>query len=58
MTKNRYISIHHISKEEILKHLLRKAKIEEMISKGKANLHSPSKKKEIRKKKKNLNLFK
>ena len=53
MTKNRYISIHHISKEEILEHQLRKTENEiGPISKGKVNLHSPSKKTRNNKKEK------
>ena len=49
MTKNRYISLHHITKQEILNHLLRKRKIQKMLSQRKPNLHSPSKKKKLKK---------
>ena len=54
MTKNRYISLHHITKKEILDHLLRKRTILKSLSQRKPKLHSPSKKKE---KQKNLKLL-
>ena len=56
MTKNRYISIHHISKQEILEHLKRKMKTLRFLSQKKLNLHSPGKKK--RKKKNKSKTFK
>ena len=56
MTKNRYISLHHITKQEILDHLFRKRKTLRSLSQRKTNLHSPGKRK--RKKTVKSKLFK
>ena len=50
MTKNRYISLHHISKQEILDNLALKKKVKEFNSKNKAKHGPPVKKKRRRKK--------